>query len=921
MQKYVLACAIGLMGCGAAPTEETNTPVPQGKPWSDPESWPSGHVPTEGEDVVVPQGKQILLDVSPPPLGTVTLDGTLVFDDKDLEFTAEWIMVHGTLRVGHPERAYSNEAVITLTGKDGDAMDGGTRGIMAMNGGTIDLHGKAPKKSWTKLNEHLPAGETQLTLLDDAGWKADDRVVIAPTDYYRIGPAELGQLASADGAAAELTAPLEKSRWGLLQYVDQDGITLEPTSSVTEQVIDERAEVGNLTRNILIQGADDDAWKNDGIGAHVMVMKGSVARIDAVELHRVGQLGKLARYPIHWHLLSYEGDDPKGTSVKDQYVRNSAIWESKHRCVVLHATNGVTVADNVCYDILGHAIFLENAVERGNVIERNLVLHVRKPPEDKRLVKHDDKPAGFWLTNPDNVVRANVAADSEGMGFWMAFPEKPLGVNSNTPLAPHFMQFGEFSDNVAHSNYKHGLMFDDVPTNDEGDLTALSYNPSATGDATSSEPAPYTISGMRFYKHEATWQDATVSYWNRTRAGTFDGFVTTDFNGTAFAGASICTIRNALVVGWTLNNENEAEIKVSAYRSQPGAGRVGAASYHSDCEISDNLFVNLPAVTGHPSGAFGSWDYYHTGVDKGLINNPNNRMINAHPGFRSESPNRLAVGEGRGNYSLAGALWDPHGYWGAKGDYWVYDDPFLTFGTTCSAVLAPHGNDRTCKGPYYGIQDLLLDGEDPYNSPGRNRPVSIERTDNDAVWFVDDGDCTPMLGGFRSFSAVRGGSYGISFPAAQTPGDGQDGTPGSELSCDTMSGATPPGTWVDFSVTNLIEPEDWFIVGVPFDGGATPTVLVTGRNIDETKNSASYKAYQDGNANWKDEFLGDQWHPVEPAANLDAVEASAGDKFWHDTANDIVWIKMARMHIAKPDASLDAKIRLYESLNVRVRAE
>ncbi len=41
------------------------------------------------------------LDVSPPPLHGLTVDGKLSFSDKaDLELTTEWIMLQGELEIG-----------------------------------------------------------------------------------------------------------------------------------------------------------------------------------------------------------------------------------------------------------------------------------------------------------------------------------------------------------------------------------------------------------------------------------------------------------------------------------------------------------------------------------------------------------------------------------------------------------------------------------------------------------------------------------------------------------------------------------------------------------------------------------------------------------------------------------------------------
>ncbi|MDY6949359.1 MAG: G8 domain-containing protein, partial [Pseudomonadota bacterium] len=69
--------------------------------WSDPATWPNQKVPAAGEQVTIDSGKEIVLDVSPPALGGITINGKLRFaDEADLELSTEWIMIHGELEIG-----------------------------------------------------------------------------------------------------------------------------------------------------------------------------------------------------------------------------------------------------------------------------------------------------------------------------------------------------------------------------------------------------------------------------------------------------------------------------------------------------------------------------------------------------------------------------------------------------------------------------------------------------------------------------------------------------------------------------------------------------------------------------------------------------------------------------------------------------
>src|SRR5690606_22106481 len=110
----------------------------------------------------------------------------------------------------------------------------------------------------------------------------------------------------------------------------------------------------------------------------------------------------------------------------------------------------------------------EDAVERRNEITNNLVLRVRFPKPQHRLIGSDQAgdgngSAGFWITNPDNKIQGNHAADSEGNGFWMAYPRQPLGLNKLVPIRPFRMPTLLFSENTAHSNNQVNFQLDWVP--------------------------------------------------------------------------------------------------------------------------------------------------------------------------------------------------------------------------------------------------------------------------------------------------------------------------------------------------------------------------------------------------------------------------------------------------------------------------
>src|SRR5437016_4589754 len=138
-----------LLGSVFAVVQAQNAPAVKQSRWSDAATWPGRKVPVAGDKVTIEKGKDVVLDVSPPALNGLTIAGKLSFaDNKDLELTTEWIMVHGELEIGTEAKPHTRKATINLTDnvKDEDMSGiGGTndrsdRGIMLM-GGTLNLHG------------------------------------------------------------------------------------------------------------------------------------------------------------------------------------------------------------------------------------------------------------------------------------------------------------------------------------------------------------------------------------------------------------------------------------------------------------------------------------------------------------------------------------------------------------------------------------------------------------------------------------------------------------------------------------------------------------------------------------------------------------------------------------------------------------
>lgn len=848
--------------------------------WSDPATWTSfgSTKPTAGQDVIIPNNVHILLDENTPDLAGLTINGTLEFDQQDLHLTADYIMLMGTLQVGTFISPYTHQARITLNAQDPNQsiMNMGTRGVLVM-GGSLELHGNAPAVPWTKINAEAPVGSTSLTLNETVLWNVGDEIIVGPTDFYEAANgASITQkvnLTSVGGTNVGLNAGLNAHRWGQLQYATNTGMSLSPAGTVTPPaasgftptVLDERAPVGNLTRNIVIEAPADALWNNDGFGVHIMVMRTGTgmgmcaanqgcAHLDGVEIRRGGQRGEVGRYPFHWHMLSYEGSNtlPDATG---QYIRNSTINESMNRGIVIHGTNGVEVSNNVVYKVRGHGIFTEDASERRNVINGNLVLHVRNPANGDGLKIHETGAnagrgsSGFWISNPDNTTTNNMAGDCNTNGFWLAFPENAWGLSAGIGIRPDRLQFGIFENNTAHSNGNEGINLDWVEVSEDGDISPSKYMSTSDGQ----EPQwPFPNKQRFLLKGLKVWKNNGSGLWDRSDWADNQEIVNADNAFSYFAGAGFSgVIERCLVVGNSLNHlQNGTDRDDLPFSLPPSA----FATYHSTFDMKDNIVSDFPVADDFNSGVFSTNDYYIRGVEKGQIRNTNNLIINSHPGVKLEASEP--------QFKLAGALWDPHGNWGGTpGDYFVYDDPFFTYGQTPTTVMPSTAvsGGVLVEGPFYGFEGFVVnEGNEPW---GALMEIEVTRFDDNfnavGTWSVAEGYAGQLLPNMRHFAAHPSSVYELKFP--------------------TIAEVTD----VAMSVTNMINTTDYQVVGIEYSGN---------NQVDQIYFTTYGSHFGYG---FPDEPAGEFKQIYQPVANRQAVvDAPNGQVYWHDTQNDVVWVKI-----------------------------
>src|ERR1700680_2630491 len=707
----LLAAFLGLGGYAALKAQQKASSTASAKRWSDASTWPDKKVPTKDAVVTIEKEMNVILDVSPPALRSLTINGKLSFaDNKDLELSTEWVMVHGELEIGTEARPHTRKATITLTDnvKDEDMSGiGGTndrsdRGIMMM-GGTLNLHGNRTN-SWTKLSKTAEAGSNSIEVLNAAEWRAGDMIVLASTDFDPH-QAERRTIAAIRGN----TITLDKK----LDYMHFGKITFD---------VDERGEVGMLSRNIVIQASPDA--DPTLFGGTVMAMLGSKMFVDGVELNRMGQNMHLARYPIHWHLLG----DAQG-----QYIKNSAIHNTYSRCVTVHGTNYLGIENNVTYNNIGHCFFLEDGVEHGNQFVHNLGILTKCHPDapcvatnlapfgitagtnfytagqDAKdiLIPSDNTASTFWITNPDNIYRDNVAAGSDATGFWFALPEHPTGKFEGTEISsktwPRRTRVREFKGNTAHSNFD-GFMSDRGPRPDGhfavGGHISLANPADANGPQVESVIEDFT-----------SYKSRNSGIWTRGEMHTFKNLKTADnaigythAYGTLGLSAFTSKVVDSLFVGETENIGNPKTPSEMAYgRSLPFPGLphfpIRAYEFYDyRHELDNDTFVNYQDNATRKTGAISYLLYTSFGMSS---NNTIQRakFVNAKPGDFPPMENKWSNDDyGNGSYKTS-VFHDVDGsVSGVPDSYILINDESNGIAINEACEIKPTWNAAVCKG-------------------------------------------------------------------------------------------------------------------------------------------------------------------------------------------------------------------------------
>jgi hypothetical protein len=368
----------------------------------------------------------------------IDIQGKLQFEDSgDRILHADYILnFGGVFEIGTSSEPFTHVAQVVLHGDfDSDALQidevHHLGAAVLANFGTLNIFGPE-RVSWVKLNATANAGDTTITVSASVDWVAGETILLPSTDFS-LHYHEQAVVASVSGNIVTLTSPLMYSHYGY-------------TQTIGGEVVDTRGEVALLSRNIRIQGSEDNTPGEPlgaGYGCHVLFGKlvdwgfqGSGTLFGA-ELYNCGQGGGSPRGSLK--IQNLQGQDNFAIRIEDcsiHYGHNSGLDLEDSQYVTLH--------NNVWEGMFGES-GIEGVGATNNIFTNNIFGGFRE------LLRQTTEHIAYDLCavrfdTGSNTFHNNIIAGSEGMGWCVQLDQCTV---SDANLI--------FRDNAVHSAV-HGMV-------------------------------------------------------------------------------------------------------------------------------------------------------------------------------------------------------------------------------------------------------------------------------------------------------------------------------------------------------------------------------------------------------------------------------------------------------------------------------
>ncbi|KAJ8026384.1 Fibrocystin-L [Holothuria leucospilota] len=338
----------------------------EAKSWKDaPANWGGNKgngkfgLPENGDNVQILPGVWMVADVTLPWMTKLFIYGTLEFEDtRNFVIDATYIFIHGGRLVAgfSEEEPFTHKLHFILRGNhftpdmplpNGPNMGSKVLGVF----GELDLHGVTRDVTWTQLGATVQAGDNTIQLVEETDWGEGDEIMVTTTSYETW-----------ETETFLITEKMDKFNFRLnssfrFRHI---GNTHKLSDNSSEYTLS--AEVGLLTRNIIIEGAGYKNLFNESFGARVIVGTffqdgeefNGLARISNVQFKHSGQEGWTDSYDPRYSLAFLNVGEI--TDEAPSYVRGCSFHNGFSTAIGVYGTHGLEVSDNVIHHVVGPGI-------------------------------------------------------------------------------------------------------------------------------------------------------------------------------------------------------------------------------------------------------------------------------------------------------------------------------------------------------------------------------------------------------------------------------------------------------------------------------------------------------------------------------------------------------------------------------------
>ncbi len=304
--------------------------------------------PVEGEDVIIPGQAFVIIDEALPSLGVITVGpwATLQLQDgmDHVIDCTHLFLAGGQLVTGFDDYEFQSKVTINLQGDltsyDLPLGSGTVMGAKAIGvfGGLI-LQGKDKGPNWVKLASTALAGTNSLVVNQEIGWEVGDEIVLTTSSFVASEAEKLTIAAiSADKFTITTVENLMHNHDVWSGDFNGETVTTAP-------------EVGLLTQNIVIHGADSDDRDEEEFGCRVLIgqfvdgnnnhLQG-FAQLSNVAFTNCGQRAFVENYDPRFSLAFLNAFPSTAGNKYESFVKKCSFNHNYNTAIGAFGSTGIT---------------------------------------------------------------------------------------------------------------------------------------------------------------------------------------------------------------------------------------------------------------------------------------------------------------------------------------------------------------------------------------------------------------------------------------------------------------------------------------------------------------------------------------------------------------------------------------------------